>query len=165
MDTDWVSGLFWGGADSQHHVGRVRDGDGRHHAVLRFLGRRASVSVEFALVAVFFLFPLFAGAMDFVQIFAAQSQANAALQSLYFFALSTPVPATASSGLTNGTLSYGCISAAGVVTASSGTCATGTLQTSVMYQVTSSVSLVLPLSVFGFSNPFQVSASGTIQIQ
>jgi Flp pilus assembly protein TadG len=155
-----------------------------------WLARRASVSVEFALVAVFFLFPLFAGAMDFVEIFAAQSQANAALQSLYFFALSNPgqansntqanavvglinahslnkvvFPATTSSGAVNGALSYGCISATGVITASTGTCATGTLQTSVTYQVTSSVSLVLPLSIFGFSNPFRVSSSGTIQIQ
>ncbi len=156
----------------------------------RRLARRASVTVEFALVAVFFLFPLFAGAMDFVQIFAAQAQANAALQALYFFALSNPgqassnaqanavaglinaqslnkvvFPATASGGAANGALSYDCISAAGALTASTGTCATGTLQTFVTYQVNSSVSLVLPLSFFGFSNPFVVSASGTIQIQ
>ncbi len=54
----------------------------------------ASVAVEFALVSVFFLLPLMAGAVDFVIIMPAQAQLNTALQALYYFALTSPTNAT-----------------------------------------------------------------------
>jgi hypothetical protein len=153
------------------------------HALVR-LGRRANVSVEFALVTVFVLLPLFAGSADFLEIISAQAQVNTALQSLYYFALMNPTVASDTGnagkvlalinttalhqvalGTPNGTLSYDCLLADGSTTPTTGTCTNSTLQTFASYQVTSTVNLTLPLSIFGFPNPFQVSAAGTIQIQ
>ena len=48
--------------------------------------RRGSVSVEFALVSVFILGPLFGGGADFVVIMAAQAQLRTAVQALDYFA-------------------------------------------------------------------------------
>jgi len=148
------------------------------------LGRRANVSVEFALVSVFVLLPLFAGSADMLEIISAQAQVNTALQSLYYFALMNPTVASDTGnagkvltlinatalhqvalGTPNGTLSYDCLLANGTTTPTTGTCTNSTLQIFASYQVTSNVNLILPLSVFGFANPFQVSTTGTIQIQ
>ena len=57
---------------------------------------RASVSVEFALVSVFFLLPLLAGAADLVLLIAGQAQMNTAQQALYYFAISNAGNATSS---------------------------------------------------------------------
>lgn len=57
----------------------------RHHLLKRKLDRRGSASVEFALIAVFFLLPLLAGAADFIIIITAQAQLNTALQSLLYY--------------------------------------------------------------------------------
>jgi Flp pilus assembly protein TadG len=51
------------------------------------LGRKASVAVEFALVASFFLVPLFGGSADMVTYIASKAQLNTALQALYYYAL------------------------------------------------------------------------------
>ncbi len=157
---------------------------GRLRNLLRRFGRRASVSVEFALVSIFILLPLFAGSADMLEVISAQAQVNTALQSLYYFALMNPTvasdPVNAGKVLTlinttalhqvalgtpNGTLSYDCLLANGTTTPTTGTCTNSTLQTFASYQVTSSVNLTLPLSIFGFPNPFPLSATGTIQIQ
>jgi Flp pilus assembly protein TadG len=56
----------------------------------RLRARRASVSVEFALVSLFFLFPLIAGGIDMTLVLSARSKLNSALHSLYIFAWSDP---------------------------------------------------------------------------
>jgi Flp pilus assembly protein TadG len=56
----------------------------------RLRARRASVSVEFALVSLFFLFPLIAGGIDMMLVLSARSKLNSALHSLYLFAWSDP---------------------------------------------------------------------------
>ncbi len=56
----------------------------------RFKDRRASVSVEFALVSLFFLFPLIAGGIDMTLVLSARSKLNNTLHSLYIFAWSDP---------------------------------------------------------------------------
>ena len=60
----------------------------RGHAKLR--ARRASVSVEFALVSLFFLFPLIAGGVDMTLVLSARSKLNSALHAIYIFAWSDP---------------------------------------------------------------------------
>ena len=65
----------------------------RGHArqgLARLRARRASVSVEFALVSLFFLFPLIAGGIDMTLVLSARSKLNSALHSLYIFAWSDP---------------------------------------------------------------------------
>jgi len=52
--------------------------------------RQGNVTVEFALLATFFLLPLLAGSADLVVIISAQGQLNTALQALYYFGVSTP---------------------------------------------------------------------------
>lgn len=56
----------------------------------RLRGSRGSVSVEFALVALFFLFPLIAGGIDMVLVFSARAKLNSALHAIYIFAWSDP---------------------------------------------------------------------------
>ena len=56
-------------------------------------GRRANVSVEFALIAVLFLLPLTAGGADLVCIINARAQLNTALHSMLFYAWSNPTAA------------------------------------------------------------------------
>jgi len=58
---------------------------------------KASVAVEFALIATFFLFPLFSGVTDCVEIISAQAQLNTALQALYYDAWNDPTIATTTS--------------------------------------------------------------------
>lgn len=65
---------------------------------LRRSGRRANVSVEFALIAALFLLPLFGGSVDMVQYISAKDQLNTALQSLYYYAL-TYAPGTYTAGV------------------------------------------------------------------
>lgn len=60
--------------------------------------RRASISVEFALITTFFLLPLFGGSIDMVQYISAKNQLNTALQSLYYYAL-TYVPGSYTPGV------------------------------------------------------------------
>jgi Flp pilus assembly protein TadG len=68
---------------------RPQSGTGRRRrAGLR--GRRASVSVEFALVSLFFLFPLIAGGIDMLLVLSARSKLNSALHAIYLFAWSDP---------------------------------------------------------------------------
>jgi Flp pilus assembly protein TadG len=69
--------------------------------IRRFLrrGQRGSVSVEFAIIATFFLLPLLAGAADFICIITAQAQLNTSLQALYFFAWTNPTAASTTSDL------------------------------------------------------------------
>jgi hypothetical protein len=150
----------------------------------RRLGRRASVAVEFALMSVFVLMPLFAGGSDLVILLAAQSQLNTSLQSLYYFAWTNPSTATSTSYV-NYTLnlisnaaiykvtsaaapvtSYGCITAGSTtVTYQSGTCASGQIQqTLVTYKVQTTVNLPAPIP-FAFSNPMTLTATGKIQTQ
>ncbi len=57
--------------------------------------RKASITVEFALVATFILLPLLAGGADFLTIITAQAQLNTALQALYDYAWTNPSAAQA----------------------------------------------------------------------
>jgi len=152
--------------------------------------RRASASVEFAMVASFVLLPLFLGSADFLLVISAQAQLNTALQALYYFAYTSPgsannatyagyvialldsrssfnitLPATMSSGAANASLSYGCFTPPfTVITYQTTTCsALQTQQTLVSYQVKTTVTLPFPLP--GLSNPLTLSASGTAQIK
>jgi Flp pilus assembly protein TadG len=150
---------------------------------LRTLGNRGSVAVEFALISSLFLLPLLLGSSDIVEIISGQAQVNTALQSLYLFAYTNPTNAADTGslnaiktainsasihqigfGANNGTLTYDCINSAGVQTASTSTatCPTGqTKQEFAAYTVTSNVTLSVPL----FTNPFPLSASGTVEVQ
>ena len=149
----------------------------------RTFGRQGSAAVEFAMVSTFLLLPLFGGGADFVEMISAQAQLNTALQSLYYFAYTNPGNAANATQLTAmlakinsaavhqvampsaAVVSYKCISSAGVMTTNtSATCASGTAQTYVTYQLTSSVALTAPLPL-AFRSPFQMSAKGTVQIQ
>jgi hypothetical protein len=51
---------------------------------------KASVAVEFAMISTFFLFPLFSGVADCVEIISAQAQLNTAVQALYYDAWNNP---------------------------------------------------------------------------
>ena len=95
--------------------------------------RHGSVSVEFALVSLFFLVPLFGGGADFVLLMTAQAQLRTAVQALNYFAWTNPdeannlnvagfvinlinqhsdyqitLPANLSTGGANGALSFSC---------------------------------------------------------
>jgi Flp pilus assembly protein TadG len=65
------------------------------------MGRRGSVAVEFALVSVFLLAPLVAGAADFLVILTGQAQLNTALQALDYFAWTNPTAADTTTGTPN----------------------------------------------------------------
>jgi Flp pilus assembly protein TadG len=75
-------------------LARLRRLPGHPGGGLRGGGRRASVAVEFALLATFLLLPLLAGASDFVVIIAAKAQLNTALDALYLYAETNPTRAT-----------------------------------------------------------------------
>jgi hypothetical protein len=62
--------------------------------------RRASVAVEFALCATFFLLPLYCVAADFITILNAQAQLNTALQALVYYGWTNPGAAVAISNAT-----------------------------------------------------------------
>ncbi len=130
--------------------------------------RRASVSVEFALVAVMVLLPLFAGGADFMELISAQSQLDASLQSLYAFAWNSPGSATNMSQV-NGILavvnahslpqvSLGAAPSLSYQTASSGQ------QTFVTYKLAATVNLAVPVP-YVLGSSFALAASGTVQIQ
>jgi Flp pilus assembly protein TadG len=162
---------------------------------------RASVAVEFALISVLFLLPLLAGALDFVIVFAAQAQLNTALQSLYYFGITTPASATNSTiagyvvstinsangasgtkvtlpatttmpimlgsttiptGTANPSTYYGCYSSATSITYQSTTCTSGTQQTYVIYQVSGTVTLPMPLPGRGGTS-LTLTAGGAVQ--
>jgi Flp pilus assembly protein TadG len=156
-------------------------------------GGRGTVSVEFALVSLFVLLPLFAGGADFVLIMSAEAQLKTALQALNYYAWTNPstatnmtnagyiislinqqsdfqvtLPTNLSTGGVNGGVSYACFtppaSASTTISApQSATCAsTQTQQTLVTYQVTTSV--YLPAPMLGFSSPYNLSATATVQI-
>jgi len=55
---------------------------------------KATVALEFALVSTFFLFPLFAGVTDCVEIISAKAELNTALQGLYYYAWTNQSTAT-----------------------------------------------------------------------
>jgi Flp pilus assembly protein TadG len=63
-------------------------------------GRKASVSVEFALISVLFLLPLAAGALDFICIINAQAQLNTALQALLYYSWSNTSAALSNTSTT-----------------------------------------------------------------
>jgi hypothetical protein len=60
----------------------------------RRLDRRATISVEMAIISAFFLLPLLAGGADFVELIAAKSQLNATLHSMDAYAWNNPGNAT-----------------------------------------------------------------------
>jgi Flp pilus assembly protein TadG len=152
--------------------------------------RRGAASVDFALTASLVMLPMLLGGADFLSVISAQAQLNTALQSLYYFAFTSPasannttdagyiitlinsasvykitLPATMSSGTANASLSYGCFTPPSTtITYQSTACGTGqTQQTLVTYQVKTTVSLPFPLPEL--SNPLPLSASGTVQVQ
>lgn len=155
--------------------------------------RRGSVSVEFALVSVFILGPLFGGGADFVLIMAAQAQLRTAVQALDYFAWTNPdnltdagfiislinqqsdykitLPANLSTGGANGALSFNCLdqpasaSTQQLSVLSSTMCPPDkTQRTLVTYQVTTSVFLPVPLPGL-LRSPETLSATSTVQIQ
>ncbi len=149
---------------------------------------RGSISVELALVSFFILFPLLAGGWDFLNALSSQSELNAALQSLYYYAWNDPADAQNTTALANflainnksavatislpstpgykPTLSYMCSSTTGTPTPSTqgANCGTGNvLQTYVTYQLVATVNLPVPIP--GIANPLQLGATGMVQIQ
>ncbi len=130
--------------------------------------RRASVSVEFALVAVMILLPLFAGGVDFMELISAQSQLDASLQSLYAFAWNSPGSATNASQV-NGILavvnahSLPQVSLGAAPSLSYQTAASGP-QTFVTYNLATTVNLPVPVPYL-LGSSFALAASGTVQIQ
>jgi len=130
--------------------------------------KRASVSVEFALVSVMVLLPLLAGGADFVELISAQSQLDSSMQALYSFAWNSPDNAANTTQL-NGVL--GLVNAHSVPQVSLGSApalsyqtVSAGQQTFVTYSLATQVSLPVPLP-FGLSNPFPLAASGTVEIQ
>jgi hypothetical protein len=65
---------------------------------------KASVAVEFAMVSSFFLFPLFSGVADCVEIISAQAQLNTAVQALYYDAWNNPSLAATTTSTSTSTL-------------------------------------------------------------
>ena len=156
---------------------------------LQRLGRRASVSVELALMSVFFLLPLFGGSTDMVEIISAQAQLNTAVQSLYYYALSNPTVASISTDtnptviatlmsstfhkitFVSSSVSYVCIPTVTTnptLTQTTPCPTTGSIvytqQTWIAYHVSSMVFLPVPVP-FVTSNPLTLTASGSVQIQ
>jgi Flp pilus assembly protein TadG len=153
--------------------------------------RRGSVSVEFALVSVFILGPLFGGGADFVVIMAAQAQLRTAVQALDYFAWTNPgeannltdagfiislinqhsgyqisLPATLSAGGPNGALSSSCVTlpvTANVTVTEPLPCQSTQMQrTVVTYQVTTNIFLPVPLPGI---LPSQLSETSSVQVQ
>jgi Flp pilus assembly protein TadG len=155
----------------------------------RGLGHRANVSVEFALISVFFLLPLFGGSVDMVEYISAKAQLNTALQALYYYALTSPSTATISADtsavvalmsgsprpitLVGSSVTYDCIANSATTvtyvatspTNTNGGCTSSqTQRTRVTYSLSSSVFLTVPMP-FVSSNPLTVTVSGTVQVQ
>jgi Flp pilus assembly protein TadG len=154
---------------------------------LQKLGRRASVSVEFALISTFFLLPLFAASADLIKMVAAQSQLNTALQALYYFAWTNPSAAANNTDIDNivalinatsfhqintpptsaATTSTTTICLTPPSTYTASPCSAGQTpqtQTFVTYKITSSAFLPFPIPLH-LGSQFSLSASGQIQIQ
>jgi hypothetical protein len=153
---------------------------------------RANVTIEFAICSVFLLLPMLAGSADFIVILSAQAQLNTALQAIDYFAYTNPssatnttyagdivslingasdfnvmLPATMSSGLANGSTSYGCFTppatSGTAITYQSTACPnTQTQLTYVTYQVTARVALPFPIPLH---NPYSLSATAKVQTQ
>lgn len=139
---------------------------------------RASASVEFALLAVFFLAPLLIGSIDFVIYIGGKAQVNTALQALYYYALTDPTDASMAAKaqlalnavntksiypvtLKTVTPENACMSSGSLTyIASTASCpATAVQVTAVAYTVQTYVSLPFPIPL-GVSNPVLVAASG-----
>lgn len=155
--------------------------------------RRGTVSVEFALVSVFFLLPLLLVCWDGMFVLIERYQINVDLHDLYYFAWSNPHQATVTASVTDfltalnrdaaapvtlpsgfqPSLSYDCLRSDGSTSpatqsaANNGTqleaCSTGTLETMATYQLTAIVDLPVPIP--GFSGPIILNAGGTIRIE
>jgi hypothetical protein len=153
---------------------------------------RASITIEMALTTCMILIPLFSGGADFLEIIAARAQANAALNAFYTFAWNNPAAAadttqlaailtqlnqhssaqiTFPDGKTTGstyqpTLTYFCaVPPSTTQTSQSTPCpAADTQQTTVTYNLTTSITVPVPLPI-GLSNPYTLAVSGQVQIQ
>ena len=150
-------------------------------------GRKANVTLEFALVAVFLLLPLLAGGADFAVIISGQAQLNTALQALDYFGWTNPASASNIADLQNiitaidsgsvyniptpaltASISYGCFTlpatASTTIAYQTTTCSSQqTQQTLVTYKVTTSINLPIPFP--GLKSPWPLSATGTVQVQ
>ncbi len=155
----------------------------------RWRNDRASVSLEFALVSVFFLLPLLLVCWDGLVVCAARYQINADLHDLYYYAWGNPNQATDFDQVDNvlqatnqysiaevvqlwgywPTLSYACLQSNGSTSGANqnndGTysCSNGTLETMVTYKLTSQVNLPVPIP--GFGSTVNLSADGSVRIQ
>jgi Flp pilus assembly protein TadG len=157
--------------------------------------RRGSVSLEFALVSVFILLPLFAGGADFVLVMAAQAQLRTAIQALDYFAWTNPdeannmtdagyiislinqrsdyqitLPATLSTGGANGALSYSCFTppatAGTTVSPPSPTTCPSTQTQQTLVTYQVTARVFLPVPLPGIlSSPEKLSVTSTIQVQ
>ncbi len=157
--------------------------------------RRGSVSLEFALMSVFILFPLFAGGTDFVLIMAAQAQLRTAIQALDYFAWTNPgeatnltdagyiislinqqsdyqitLPANLSNGGANGALSYSCFTppatASTAISAPSPTVCPSTQTQQTLVTYQVTARVFLPVPLPGIlHSPQQLSATSTVQVQ
>jgi Flp pilus assembly protein TadG len=141
-------------------------------------GTRGSASVEFALLAVFFLAPLLIGSVDFVIYIGGKAQVNTALEALYSYALTDPADASTKSKaqlalnavnagsiypvtLNSVTAKNACMASNALTfIASNATCPPSAVQvTAVSYVVSTHVSLPFPVPL-NVKNPVLVSASG-----
>ncbi|MBB5373539.1 TadE/TadG family type IV pilus assembly protein [Acidocella aromatica] len=162
---------------------------------LPHLGRRGSVTVEFALIATFFLLPLFGGSLDMVEYISARAQLNTALQALYYYALTNPSAGTNSANTTaimslmssslhpltlvSSSVSYNCIANSATTvtyvsqssTAITSCPASGSYtasQQTLQITVTYTVRTSVPLTMpmpFVPSNPLVLTQTGMIQVQ
>jgi Flp pilus assembly protein TadG len=158
-------------------------------------GQRANVTVEFALLATFFLLPLTAGSADLVVAISAQGQLNTALQALYYFGLANPtsaisstdtqdiitainsgsvynlsMPATLTSGSANPSFTYVCYTTGATsptfsTPSTTNTC-TGSQTAQTFANYKVSVSVSLPFPIpLKITNPLVLTASGSVQTQ
>lgn len=160
----------------------------------RRMGRKASVSVEMGLISVVILLPMLAGIGDFLDVIAAKSQLNAALQAFDAYAWNNPSNAanttqlgnilgvinqhslplvTFPDGKTDGTtsytpvLTYYCTTPPSAVeTAQTKPCSAAQIQAALMvsYNVQSQVALPVPMPV-ALTSPFLLTASGQVELQ
>lgn len=153
----------------------------------------ASVSLELALVSTLFLVPLLIFTTDGFFAFAAKTQTESALQSLFFYGWSDPTDATDLTSLQkilnevnqHSTIrisfapnyqpqySYACLTDSGDTVAAQSTsgsngatqetCSSGSLETFVRYDLVASVPLTLPFP--GVPNPMTVNVGGSVRVQ
>jgi Flp pilus assembly protein TadG len=151
--------------------------------------RRASVSVEFAIVSLLFLLPLLVGSADMIDMISAQAQLNAASQALYSYAWANPTNAASTANLkavlallndqefhqlslASSSVAYNCIdnNAATPTYASvnsiSGQCQSNqTQQVVVSYQVKSTVNLPVPIPFIAGNGSLTLTSGGSAQVQ